>query len=1276
MKKYESTIAPRKNSLLFGALFGLTALVCPWNSRAVVSIWINPLGGSWTNAANWQGGVIPSNVDDVADFSAANITSDQTVTINSASITVGQMIFGGTTGNWTLSAGTNRLAVSSGVPIIQVNSGQNVTISSTLAGNQGFSLLGAGTLTLSGVNTLTNGILANDGSTLSLLSAKALGGTVISTANSLTLSNAQLITGGSLTTLTNDFISAGTSNLITSRPITLVGSIKGSGTVTINQSGGNFNQRGQMTNFSGTLIFNNPGGGFFFMGQNDDASTGGGSGVSGSPNAAFVYNGGSASILYNGAIPATCYMGSLSGASGVGIYSKFNRAGNVILKLGYLNTSTTYAGTLGDINNQGINTTTLGLSKFGTGTFELSGPNTYTGPTTVSAGTLNVSGSLANTPVTVASGAALLLNGSIGSSNLTVSTGGSIVVASGGNLGGAAIALGGLMDVSAFGGYFCLNSASLSGSGVVTGAVTLASSTMNPGPLGAAGTLTITNGDFTVNGGTLAFDLSNDATNGLNDLLAVNGSLNLAVPATVSINALSGTLGGGNYPLIKFTGAFSGDLANLTLIGAGPLDQLVRNGQEIYLVVNPAPSVVWTGNTAGALWDIVTSTNWLLGASPATFTNGYTATFNNAGGIHPIVNIPATVIPTAVVVSGSSNYTFTGAGDISGGGSLLKSGTGKLTILNANTFLGATLINGGTVQLGDGVTADGTLAGNIANNTTLVFANPFYQTYGGVISGSGTLSKQSAGTLFLTGASTATGPTTISAGALSLGDGSSPGTLGSGIVTNNAILMINSPSGMTLSNTITGTGQIVNLVANPVTLAGNIAGSCSLVNDFSASGSTLILTTSNSYSGGTYINAGTVQLNNFAGLGTGNVIIDDNGGGALSFAAPLGTTNNVSNNIRLPAAPTGQFSFPIGRTATVRLTGVISGGAAGVITPFLTSPNNNVVKLSLENPNNSFTTTPGIYQSQLSISSDGALGNPTNGLYLSANFGGVFRGTSLGFGADNITLNSNRLVTVATKEQIDVQNYSAAIAGPITGDSLIKVGSGTLRVTGSGSLSGDTVISNGVLRVDCPWTSANIVAAVGSTLSGTGAITASVTVQSGGILAPGPAIGTLTVNGDLTLAAGSATIMQINASAVTRNQVAGLQTIAYDGTLTVQNTGGTPAPGQSYRLFSATNYAGNFSATNLPPLGTGLAWAWTPASGTLSVLQIVATNRTNLTTAVSGGNLSLSWPTDHLGWRVETNAVSLAATNSWFTYPGSSSVTNLTIPIGTAGHVFFRMAYP
>ncbi len=58
------------------------------------------------------------------------------------------------------------------------------------------------------------------------------------------------------------------------------------------------------------------------------------------------------------------------------------------------------------------------------------------------------------------------------------------------------------------------------------------------------------------------------------------------------------------------------------------------------------------------------------------------------------------------------------------------------------------------------------------------------------------------------------------------------------------------------------------------------------------------------------------------------------------------------------------------------------------------------------------------------------------------------------------------------------------------------------------------------------------------------------------------------------------------------------------------------------------------------------------------------------------GQLELNWPSDHLGWVLETNSVGLTATNAWFPYPGSSTVTNLSIPIGSSSNVFFRLSYP
>ena len=78
----------------------------------------------------------------------------------------------------------------------------------------------------------------------------------------------------------------------------------------------------------------------------------------------------------------------------------------------------------------------------------------------------------------------------------------------------------------------------------------------------------------------------------------------------------------------------------------------------------------------------------------------------------------------------------------------------------------------------------------------------------------------------------------------------------------------------------------------------------------------------------------------------------------------------------------------------------------------------------------------------------------------------------------------------------------------------------------------------------------------------------------------------------------------------------------------------------------------------------------------------VNTTPTNITATVSGTNLTLSWPADHLGWRLlaQTNSVNVGlnpATNAWFTVGGSTSVTNIVFPINPAnGAVFYRLVYP
>ena len=96
------------------------------------------------------------------------------------------------------------------------------------------------------------------------------------------------------------------------------------------------------------------------------------------------------------------------------------------------------------------------------------------------------------------------------------------------------------------------------------------------------------------------------------------------------------------------------------------------------------------------------------------------------------------------------------------------------------------------LELGDAASNNGAVAGNISDNATLIFADPAAQTYSGVISGSGVLTKLGAGRLTLTGSNTYSGLTTINAGNLAVNGSLSAG----GLVNVNA------------AATLSGTGSV------------------------------------------------------------------------------------------------------------------------------------------------------------------------------------------------------------------------------------------------------------------------------------------------------------------------------------------------------------------------------------------------------------------------------------------------------------------------------------
>jgi hypothetical protein len=92
--------------------------------------------------------------------------------------------------------------------------------------------------------------------------------------------------------------------------------------------------------------------------------------------------------------------------------------------------------------------------------------------------------------------------------------------------------------------------------------------------------------------------------------------------------------------------------------------------------------------------------------------------------------------------------------------------------------------------------------------------------------------------------------------------------------------------------------------------------------------------------------------------------------------------------------------------------------------------------------------------------------------------------------------------------------------------------------------------------------------------------------------------------------------------------------------------------------------------------------AWDTSSlgsnGTLGVIATVNTTPTNLVTQVSGNQLTLSWPADHIGWtlQVQTNVPGAGLGTNWVNVAGSSTTNQVVLPIDPAdGAVFFRMIY-
>ncbi|MBK5297394.1 MAG: autotransporter-associated beta strand repeat-containing protein, partial [Vicinamibacteria bacterium] len=523
-------------------------------------------------------------------------------------------------------------------------------------------------------------------------------------------------------------------------------------------------------------------------------------------------------------------------------------------------------------------------------------------------------------------------------------------------------------------------------------------------------------------------------------------------------NAISGTgtltkLGAGTTTLTG-TNTYSGTTtisAGILQVGAGGTTgtlgtgavvanaALVLNRSDALTVAN-AISGTGTLTQAGAGTTTLTGINTYSGAT--TISDG-TLQLGNGGTTGSIVG---DVIDNGVLAfNRSDDVTFSGA--ISGTGALQQSGPGTLVLTGANSYTGGTTISAGTLQLGNGGTT-GSIVGDVIDNGVLVFNRSDTLTFGGAISGTGALLQLGPGLLILTGANTYTGGTTVSGGTLMLGSG---GTLGTGGLANNGTLAFNSLTTLVFGGDITGTGALQQFGPG-----------------------TLVLTGTNTYTGGTTISAGTLQLGN--GGTTGSIVGDVTDNGVLAFDRSdtvtfSGTISGTGALRQLGSGTTtltGSNTYSGGTTISAGTLQLGNGGTTGSIVGDVVD--NGVLAFNRSDDltfGGTISGTGALQQSGRGTLVLTGTSSYTGGTTISAGTlligNGGTTGSIVGDVVDNGVLAFNRS---------DDLTFGGTISG--TG-ALQQSGQGTLVLTGINSYTGGTTISAGTLLIGNEGTTGSIV---------------------------------------------------------------------------------------------------------------------------------------------------------------------------------------------------------
>jgi autotransporter-associated beta strand protein len=630
----------------------------------------------------------------------------------------------------------------------------------------------------------------------------------------------------------------------------------------------------------------------------------------------------------------------------------------------------------------------------------------------------------------------------------------------------------------------------------------------------------------------------------------------------------------------------------------------------------------WQGkvysDNQGAIFDDTASGTTTVTINTLVAPAGINITTNIVVGVstNMTTNTPA-FMPGMIVSNAIKDYTFVSSQQtnrITGMTGIYKTGPGMLTILSSNEFTGGLVIDGGTVAITN-ATALGTDPGSKSAYDQIMMDNSTLRFFGPVTN------------------------QTLARGFTLNPDGATIE-----VSSNGTVLTVSPPSGASIGGpgalTKTGPGVLV------------------------------LSQAADNYAGGTIVTNGTLRLTTSA-AGFGTLTLSNN----TSLEITNGFT--LTNAVSLPAG-----GVPIalqGISTNILNTGPWSGGSA-------TFSSTNAGRLLIFNNDItgvggtlSFGTSIGTFRFNNRTNDVNCLGSAATTFDLGTGSALLYvlsrSNLTYDFGAlaggQNTTLAgspTNGSGSVVSTFRIGANGANSTFAGTISNGldtvSVVKVGAGTLLLNGKSIYTGSTTVSNG-------------------TLGGTGSIASPLTVAAGATLAPGAPLGTFTVSNTAALNGNVLLQLNVSSSPASNSALAVTGTITPTGTLVVTNVGPDIANGSKFQLFN--KLVTGFSSITLPasnPSNTS-SYNWQNNIGSDGSITLISggtssvnTNPTNMTFSVSGTNLTLTWPGDHLGWQLQSNPISLNSTN-WYQIVGSTAVTQENLVIDRSKtNIFFRMIYP